>query len=386
MRILHISTNYKPVGVKVGHGGVERVVLWLSEEQTRKGHETAIATHHSSTVLNAIKVFPDNIIELQSTDPRRAEALMDDAYEALFRIVSGGKWDIVHDHMGGFSVFLSRSHSKSRIPLVISCYSQITNKPYTEIYSTLEIVRETFPWATIVASSNSHRSHLSRILLADFTVHLAVPEEELERGEAARAFLNMAIVRPEKQQLELACLAGRHGIPFIFAGPVLRIDSASSAYADSFLAEVGAIVPIEGLSVGEAESAVEAALDRNKSVYVGEVSDPELRTLLFRLATKVVLLNSSDEVFSLVVLESLSRGVPAVAGPFSSAYEALQGFGDVVSGLQPEDIIFALKTRARDRSAIQAFSRSRYSLSKWADTWDAVYLEAFHKFKIINYA
>lgn len=373
MKILHISTNYKPVGTQIGHGGVERIIYWLCEEQKNRGHKISIATMEQADHPDAIKLFPRNILEVKATDEAAYARLMAAAFDGLVARLRQGEWDVVHDHMGAFALHLCRTCPGLETPVIVSCYAQPAHFAYTGLFRQLGQLRTALPNLKFSAGSLAHRTSLKGLLDADFVVYAGIPDAPLHDGARAFAYMTMAAVQPGKQQLELARLANKHSLPFIFAGPLTDALPEIREYSRLFAAEVRETLVAEEIPDGELFGVLQQAVARSGTVFVHEARRDSVRETLFSAASKTVLLNSTPEVFSQVLQESLARGIPAVAGPYPSAIETLMGFGDLVADLEEKSVLAALQAPAQSRTGIQAYCRARYAPKYWADIWDAIY-------------
>jgi len=372
MRILHVSTDYKPAGDGIGHGGVERLVAWLARFQRESGHSAAIGTLGGSEEPDTIVLYEETVSPLKLTDLDAYEASLAPRFDAILA-GSLGIWDVIHDHMGVFAHYAMRFPDRLSCPVVLSTYAQRSHFAYRNLFERIAADRWRLPSLLVSAGSQSHREDLAPVLKADVVVHAALPSMPFHDGVLGFAFLTMAAVQPAKQQAEMAATCAH---PFIFAGPLVDFDDASRAYASRFRAAIGAEVSLRGVVANDALPMLREAVDRHGTVYVGEVAQPEFRELLFKCALKLVLLNSTPEVFSLVVQEALARGIPVVTGPFASAVESLQGFGTIVTDLSAAAIDSGLRAPSMTRDAIQRYCRARFSPMAWTGLWDAVYCAA----------
>lgn len=373
-KILHISTDYKPVGEAIGHGGVERLICWLAREQRRRGHDVRVVTLPGAECEGTLTWFPQDIQQVKKSDPQRYHRIHEEVARAINALVARESIDVVHDHMGVYMGGAFPQQLDRHVSLILSCYGLLDNIHYKQIYRAIPDIRGRLPLVKITVCSEAHARHFSGMFVPDYVVYHAVPERPLlDPLKPSLYVLHWSAVMPGKEQLRLALLSQRHHLRTLFAGPLARDTPALEQYSSDFLAHVCSVQDLDSLDPESAVARLTALLDEYPSVYMGEVLAPWLQDTIFANAERFVLCASHDEPFSLALLEAMAYGVPPVAGPFPSAREAMGNVGTFVESLDDASIHHALASPSTERSIVQAHARRSFGVGQWADRWDLVY-------------
>lgn len=380
MKILHISTDYKPIGEEIGHGGVERLVFWLAEEQLKQGHTVQVVTVEGSHVPYAIELFPRDIQVTKARDRVAYERLHRATDAVIDHLLRTEKWDIVHDHMGAYLTSQNRADIPPRIGTILSCYGLLDNPHYVGIYNSIPSLRERLPHVVVTVCSMNHQTHLSPVFHADHIVYHAVPPQPLARSARPHFILYWAAIQPGKAQLLALAAAEQANTPIVFAGPVLTGTPAFDAYAAEFRQRVCWMPELSSLATPEAVLNAIGQVHRDTlGVYIGEISSVPLQRALFANATRFLLCASHAEPFSLALLEAMAHGLPIVAGPFESALEEIGKAGVYIEALSVDAIVQAIECKPADSEFIQAYARKMFSLDNWVTKWSLVYDDALSK-------
>ncbi|MCJ8510354.1 glycosyltransferase [Rhizobium lemnae] len=372
LRILHVSTDYKAIGDNSGYGGVEKHVLALARLQREKGNEVHIVTTSQATDPLALPIFPEDLYKIAFNDPAYYMTKVDAVVAEITEIAKS--YDIVHDHMGNFTTFAREVDVSSRV--FLSCYAQPSHYAYRSLLQRCSISLSRFPREKkplVVASSFAQRSALEAVLPADFVVHPAVgkcPDYSDRDGDID---VCIAGIRPDKCQVELARFAKKHHLPMLFAGPPLLYDQVSTSYYGEFIQCVDDHVDTRTATLEFLQEVVRRCAKRKEVIYIGEIFDQKALEAVFASARRVILLNSTNEVYSTVAMEALKRGIPCILGPYQSSWETSMGMATIVKDLSEVALAEAFSAKTLSRSLIRDFAELHFDAERWEAQWDILY-------------
>lgn len=367
MKVLHISTNYKPVGDLVGHGGVERLIYWLAQQQSDMGINVSIAGMPNGEFPSNYAIFPQDIQEIKKRSLTSYDIACDEAMKMVAELINQNKIDVIHDHMGLF--FKSpRSRDFLNQKKIIGIYGQVDNPIYREIYAQVPNMRRNHQNLAVVVASNAHKKDFQKIFDADHVLYYGVRKMPFLNTATSNYSISWATICDQKQQAFMCRFANATKNKIIFAGPVIRDNPNDATAYKEFISIVEETILLESLSFEEAKKAIrDFSLSSKSSLYIGEVYSRKLREFLFTNARHMLLLNSTNEPFSLAILEALSCGMNVIAGPFASAYEALPDKDFIIRSLTHDEMkrVFSLDLISTEK--ILAYQQRHFSLTHWAE-------------------
>jgi glycosyltransferase involved in cell wall biosynthesis len=257
------------------HGGVERVVSYLTEELVRQNHEVVLfATADSQTAARLVPGAPEGIAFHDWPQQFVTYLLM---LEQVYK--HADQFDIIHSHIEHYHAPLAR---RTGTPTLVTVHNALD----TEL-----------PWATrmfqeytdlpLVSISNAQRvPYPQRNWQA--TVYHGLPEDCYTFQPRAGDYLAfLGRIDPEKGVEEAIKIAISAGIP-------LKIAGARDVLNYSYLDEI------------------QHLLEHPLIEYVGEVTDAEKQELLGNAAAFLFPIQW-NEPFGLVMIEALACGTPVIA-------------------------------------------------------------------------
>lgn len=320
------------------YGGTERVVFELVSELSRRGHEVTTFASGDSAVPG----------ELVPTVPRALRPAGHGGDVSGYMIATmlqvlgrEAEFDIVHSHLEWFSLALRRA---TRRPFVATFHGRL-DLPWS---------REAFAGRPegMVAISESQAS-----------VHPDVPWTIVHNGLTLDAspferrrtddLVFVGRVTPEKGIVEAIQIAERADRP-------LRI-----------AAKVGPTPKERDFDEQVFRPALKAAGKRVE--FLGELSGAE-RDTLFAESYAVLMPGSWPEPFGLVAIEALACGAPVLARRVGGLDEIIRDGVDGFFGDDVTELAFLVdRVGELDRAAIRASVIDRFSATRMADGYEALY-------------
>ncbi|VVM07829.1 D-inositol 3-phosphate glycosyltransferase [Methylacidimicrobium cyclopophantes] len=320
------------------YGGTERVVAYLTEELVRAGHEvTLFASGDSCSSARLVPCAPRSL----RTDPSRPDPLVYHVLELEQVRRQADEFDLFHFHID----FL-------HFPL---CY-ELPGPTLTTLHGRLDrpdlaVLFELFSDLPIVSISHAQREPIPRANWIGTVYHglpLALYPPRFSGGGGYLAFLGR--ICPEKgpeQAVEIAC---RAGLPLKIAAKVDPVDE------------------------GYWRQRVEPLIARSPGVeFLGEIDD---RQKVRFLGEALALLFPIDwpEPFGMVLIEAMACGTPVIAYRRGAVPEVVVDgeSGWIVDSV--EEAVEAVRAiGALDRRRVRALAAQRFSSSRMADDYLALY-------------
>ena len=340
MRSLRIAQVAPPIErvPPEGYGGTERVVFELVAELVRRGHDVTTFASGDSEV-------PGRLVPTIDTALRPAGFGGDASgymVNTLLRVLDhDDEFDVIHSHLEWFSLALRRA---TRRPFVATFHGRLDT-----------------PWSRDALADRP--DGMVAISESQASVHPDVPWTIVHNGlslddapyEAARTddLVFVGRVTPEKGIVEAIEVAMRVGRP-------LRI-----------AAKVGP-TPFER---EYHETVFEPALEKAGSAveFLGELSGKD-RDALFARSYAVLMPGQWPEPFGLVAIEALACGAPVLARRVGGLDEIIREGVDGFFGDDVTELAFHVDRIAElDREAIRTSVIDRFSASRMADGYEAVY-------------
>lgn len=320
------------------YGGTERVVFELVSELSRRGHEVTTFASGDSAVPGTLVPTVPRALRPAGHGGDVSGYMIATMLQVLDR---EAEFDIVHSHLEWFSLALRRA---TRRPFVATFHGRL-DLPWS---------REAFSGRPegMVAISESQAS-----------VHPDVPWTIVHNGLTLDAspferrrtddLVFVGRVTPEKGIVEAIQIAERADRP-------LRI-----------AAKVGPTPKERDFDEQVFRPALKAAGKRVE--FLGELSGAE-RDTLFAESYAVLMPGSWPEPFGLVAIEALACGAPVLARRVGGLDEIIRDGVDGFFGDDVTELAFLVdRVGELDRAAIRASVIDRFSATRMADEYEALY-------------
>jgi len=325
----------------VTYGGTERVVYHLTEELVRRGHEvTLFASGDSETSARFRACCDRNLFDgmAQGEISRPEYYLLRNVAQA---IRDSGSFDIIHCHLGSFS--LPFSHL-TRTPLLHSFPSPLGSDDLWML--------ERYPEAPLIAWSQRQIVDLPHPRCHNIQViYHGVDFDSFEVSEAPGEYLAfLGRMAPEKSPLDAIRIATKLGMPIVLAG--------------------------EPWYEGEHEyfhEQIKPRIDGTHVAYIGAVNETQKREFLSR-ASVFLFPIQWEEPFGIVMIEAMACGVPVVARNMGSVSEVVDpGKTGFYADSVDEMPRLVMKARELDRKVVRACARERFSRTRMVTEYLRVY-------------
>jgi glycosyltransferase involved in cell wall biosynthesis len=340
IRIAQVAPLFESVPPRL-YGGTERVVAWLTEELTRRGHHVTLFASGDSRTAARLVASSGRALRL---DPARPDVLAAHVRQAGEVLARRDAFDVIHAHIDGLGFLLGRA---SGLPAVHTMHGRLDLPSILELFAT-------FPEAPLVSISDAQRRPAAGMGLRWVaTVPHGLPLDTIPcdpaRGGGGGYLAFLGRLSPEKRPDLAVAIARRLGIPLRIAA---KVDPSERAYFEREIAPLLADPLVE---------------------YVGEIEDAAKWAFL---ADALCLLFPIDwpEPFGLAMIEAMACGTPVVARPCGSVPEVV---ADGVTGFVAEtedDLVAAVKrVDVIDRARCRRHVEERFSVRVMADRYEAVY-------------
>ena len=324
------------------YGGTERVMYELIVELVRRGHDvTTFASGDSEVPGRHIPTVPMALRPADSKDDPMAWFLT--TIQAV--IDRETEFDLIHSHLEWASLVLARATST---PLVATFHGRL-DLPYSR-----ELFASPTP-ASLVAISESQASPHPEVDWNIVYNGLTLGEAPFDRrrGDALCFVGRVAREKGVVEAIEIAAVAER---PLRIAAKIAPTGAEREFHDDVFAPALKA-----------AGSSVE---------FLGELSGPE-RDALLSESYAALMPGSWPEPFGLTAIEALATGTPVLARRVGALPEIIRDGVDGFFGDDPTEIAYYVPQVATlDRRAIRSSVVERFSASRMADGYEAVYERA----------
>lgn len=322
-----------------GYGGTERVMYELIVELVRRGHDvTTFASGDSDVPGRHVPTVPLALRPAEFTDDPMGFFLT----TILAVLDREHQFDVIHSHLEWSSILLARAASA---PVVATFHGRL-DLPWSR-----ELLASPTPASLVAISNNQATPHPD----LDWTVvynGLTLGNAPLERRRSdALCFVGrVALEKGIVEAIEIARIAGR---PLRIAAKIAPAGAEHEYYENVF------------------KPALEAA---GSSVeFLGEVSGSERDELLAE-SYAALMPGSWPEPFGLAAIEALACGTPVLARRVGGLPEIIRDGIDGFFGDDPTEIAyFVPEVETLDRNAIRTSVVDRFSASRMADGYEALY-------------
>lgn len=321
------------------YGGTERVMYELIGELVRRGHDvTTFASGDSEVPGRHIPTVPVALRPADFKDDPMGYFLA----TALAVLDRQDEFDIIHSHLEWTSLLLARG---SHVPVAATFHGRL-DLPWAR-----DLLGSPTP-AHLVAISNSQASPHPDI---DWTVvhnGLTLASEPFgrERSDALCFVGRVALEKGIVEAIDIAKLAGR---PLRLAAKIAPSGPEHDYYENEFLPALNAAGP-----------SVE---------FLGELAGPE-RDALLAESYAALMPGSWPEPFGLAAIEALASGTPVLARRVGGLPEIIRDGVDGFFGDDVTEIAFRVPdVEMLDRAAIRESVIERFSASRMADGYEALY-------------
>ena len=337
LRIAQVAPPSEPVPPS-GYGGTERVIDELVRELVRRGHDvTLFASGDSRTAGRLVPTVPhalrpagqdgDGVTEMIATVCRVAE--------------EGAGFDVIHSHLEWWSVLLGRMLP---VPVAATFHGRLDRQHATPVLAPLG-------GGLVAISRNQASVHPD---LPWTVVHNGLTLDDAPcPGERSDEICFIGRLDAEKGALDALEVAQLSGRKVRIAAKIGPLSWQRQHYQEVFLPALRA-----------AGSAAE---------FVGELA-PQDRDRLISESHATIMPGAWPEPFGLVAIESLACGTPIVARRVGGLPEIIREGIDGYFGDDPAQLAFQLeRVGDLDRTAIRASVVNRFSASRMADGYEALY-------------
>ena len=335
MRIAQVATLWLETPPNTW-GGTERIVSYLTEELTRRGHDvTLFATGDSKTEATLVPIWPRGL--WNDTSIGLPEAVFGLLYKELLE--RQGEFDIIHDHCehltSPFTPFLK--------PPVVTTLHHMLVEENTILY-------KKFPQVQYVAISKDERRSGPGINIVK-TIYHGIPVEKYDFSARPKDYLLwLSLIAPDKGLTEAVEITKMAGEKLIISGPIFP------QYADYF------------------EYRIKPLIDGKQIRFVG-ASDFEKKIGLLRRAKALLFpIFKRQEPFGLVVIEAMACGTPVIAARSGAMPELIK---DGETGFlvdTKEEAVYAVKNlHAILRQRCREHVAENFSMQTMVDNYEQLY-------------
>jgi glycosyltransferase involved in cell wall biosynthesis len=336
MRIAQIAPLFETVPPR-RYGGTERVVHWLTEELVARGHQVTLFASGDSTTSATLVPVRERAARFAPNFERNAAP-----YARMLEIVRrrAREFDVLHFHIDfhPFALF-----ARQPVPFVNTLHGRLDQDWVPDIYNL-------FPEVPLVSVSNSQRRPMPHLNWAATVLH-GMPANLLtpQPVEKRDYFAFLGRISPEKGIESAIRIAAAAGVKLKIAA---KIGEEDVQYYHDVIAP---------MLVGDGIE------------FLGEIDDSQKPGFLSG-ARAVLFPIDWPEPFGLVMIEAMACGCPTIAFRCGSVAEVIEeGLTGFVVDTIDEAVAAAARVDAIDRTAVRRRFEERWTASRMADDYLAVY-------------
>lgn len=348
LRIGQIGPLNIPIPPKA-YGGTEKIIYWLCEELTKRGHSVFLfAAKDSKTNAHLCPIIKRSLWAF-----KHKESTPYYAYEmaVIAKKTKELKLDILHDHLGPWSLTL---YGQVNVPIIHTLHVPFKNKDRIWAYKKLN--------AKLVSISNAQRKP-APFLNYVATVYNGIYIERFPfNNKPGNHFIWAGELSPRKGILEVIQIAKLAKIKLIIAG---RIPPPNQRRDNMFFKKY-----------------IKKELNKNNIRYIGEVRK-EIIGKYYKTARAFLYPLQWEEPFGLTMIESMACGTPVIAFDRGSVREVVKNgkTGFVIKPFKNrkpnyKDFIEAIKKVDQiDRRECRKWVKERFTVEKMVNNYEKLYLK-----------
>jgi len=350
LRIAQVSPLWYTVPPKK-YGGVEKIVAYLADGLTKKGHEVTLFAPPGS------KTEAKNLVSIFRKPLREAGVSWDNKYWDLMNLSEAvrragqGAFDIVHNHIDAAEVFFS---GLNKIPVISTIHNGIYfNKQANEYYKTrYEILKAGRNNLSVVFISKALKNLVGFNFKKSRVIYNGIDTKKFAFNEKPDDYFLWVGRIEKKKGIENAIEAvSRVGGRLIIAG---RIDEISKQYFTA---------------------TIKPKLSK-KIRYISELNENELADF-YGNARAFLYPIEWEEPFGLVVAEAMACGTPVIAYRRGSMEELIKnGKSGFVIDSDIKKLTEAMgKIDQIDRGTVRKHTEDNFSEKRMVDEYEKFYYE-----------
>ena len=335
MRIAQIAPLAESVPPKL-YGGTERVISWLAEELSQRGHEvTLFASGDSRTSGKLVPVIPRALrLGRPRPDPNAASAML---LEAMAE--AADEFDVIHCHSDWIALPLLR---RLGTPYLTTLHGRL------DLPGLADLIHR-FPESPFVSISHNQREPLPGANWAG-TVYHGLPLDLHAPSFKSGSYLAfLGRLTPDKGPETAIKLARAAGLPLHISA---KLPSQQNRYFKERL---------------------QPLIDEDHVQFTGELDERE-KTEFLRNAIALLFPIHWPEPFGLVMIEAMACGTPVIAYRCGSVPEVID---EGVSGFIVDDDDAAVAAISRipelDRRLVREQFEARFSAGQMAESYLSIY-------------
>lgn len=352
MRIAQVAPMYESVPPQ-RYGGTERVVSYLTEELTRRGHDVTLFASGDSRTSAKLTPTTDRALRARFS-LRELQELSNPLHLAMLSEVfqRAGEFDIMHCHLDYFAFPFEPFVDT---PVVTTLHGRLDMPFLRQVFCQ-------FPNNRVISISNSQRAPLADVYPHWVgNVYNAVPVDDFPfKANPGTYLLFVGRIAVEKRVDWAIELAQRSGMPLKIAA---KIDPYDQEYFDSEIKHL---------------------LDHPLIEFLGEVDESEKRDLManaYALAFPI----DWPEPFGMVMAEALACGTPVLALNRGSVPEVLRHGVTGIIGETIDELVAAVPhVPDLDRRICRAEAELRFSASAMAAGYERIYQNILEEHHMVN--
>ncbi len=343
LKIAQIAPLWFPTPPKK-YGGIERIIHYLTEELTKRGHKvTLFASGDSKTKAKLVSVTKKSLISQKI--PWHDWCWNNLNYSLAFE--RAGDFDIIHSHWTPMGMFFQRF---TKVP-VLHTFHNIPSKNDHR----WQVLKHYQKDSNVIFISKKEKENCPLRFKREFVIYNSIKISQFQFNQKPEDyFIWVARISPQKGTHNAVTIAKKAKIKLILVGQLQPM------YEEYFKKE---IEPNLG----------------NKIKYLGEFSQKELSPL-YGKAKAFLYPIEWEEPFGLCMAEAMACGTPVIAFNRGSVPEVVKDgkTGFVVENI--EEAIEAVKNIDKiKRENCRKWVEEKFTIKKMVDEYEKVYYKLVKK-------